>query len=117
EILAGGDVWDHRYLRDAIDLDARLDNFSGGLDAQLGNATGLEFFRLVTADPVTLAHVGPFLSQPRSDVLIALVLAAAPYHPRPRRRPPPRGHRVPPRHRPRAPHLCSTRSSTPSPPC
>jgi hypothetical protein len=77
EILAGGDVWDHRYLRDAIDLDARLDNFSGGLDAQLGSATGLEFFRLVTADPVTLAHVGPFLSQPRSDVLIALVLAAA----------------------------------------
>ncbi|TMK53839.1 MAG: hypothetical protein E6G66_00880 [Actinobacteria bacterium] len=76
EILAGGDVWDHRYLRDAIDLDARLDNFSGGLDAQLGSATGLGFFRLVTADPVTLAHVGPFLSQPRSDVLIALVLAA-----------------------------------------
>lgn len=77
EILAGGDVWDHRYVEDAIDLDARLDNFRGGLDAQLGTATGLEFFRLVTVDPVTLAHVGPFLGQPRADVLIALVLAAA----------------------------------------
>src|SRR5207253_3647969 len=28
-------------------------------------------------DPLSLARVGPFLSQPRSDVLIALVLAAA----------------------------------------
>ena len=77
EILAGGDVWDHRYLRDAIDLDARLASFSGGLDAQLGNTTGPDFFRLVIADPLSLARVGPFLSQPRSDVLIALVLAAA----------------------------------------
>ena len=77
EILAGGDVWDQRYLRDAIDLDARLANFSGGLDAQLGNDNGLDFFRPVIADPVILAHVGPFLSQPRADVLIALVLAAA----------------------------------------
>jgi len=77
EILAGGDVWDHRYVQDAVDLDARLDNFRGGLDAQLGAATGLAFFRLVTADPVTLAHVSPFLGQPRADVLIGLVLAAA----------------------------------------
>jgi hypothetical protein len=83
QILAAGDVWDQRYLRDAIDLDARLANFSGGFDAQLGNATGLDFFRLVIADPVALARVGPFLSQPRSDVLIGLVLAAATTRPDP----------------------------------
>jgi hypothetical protein len=77
EILAGGDVWDHRYLADAIDLDARLASFGGGLDAQLGNATGREFFRLVIADPVNLARVEPYLSRPRSDVLIGLVLASA----------------------------------------
>jgi hypothetical protein len=83
EILAGGDVWDHRYLRDAIDLDARLANFGGGLDAQLGNATGRDFFRLVIADPADLAHVEPFLARPRSDVLIGLVLAAATSRPDP----------------------------------
>jgi hypothetical protein len=83
EILAGGDVWDHRYLSDAIDLDARLASFGGGLDAQLGNATGRDFFRLVIADPVALAHVEPFLSRPRSDVLIGLVLAAATSRPDP----------------------------------
>lgn len=83
EILAGGDVWDHRYLGDAIDLDARLASFGGGLDAQLGNATGRDFFRLVIADPVALAHVEPFLSRPRSDVLIGLVLAAATSRPDP----------------------------------
>jgi hypothetical protein len=83
EILAGGDVWDHRYLGDAIDLDARLASFGGGLDAQLGNATGREFFRLVIADPAALDHVEPFLSRPRSDVLIGLVLAAATSRPNP----------------------------------
>jgi hypothetical protein len=83
EILNGGDVWDQRYLRDAIDLDARLANFSGGLDAQLGNATGLQFFRLVIADPAELAHVQPFLAQPRSEVLIGLVIANAAGRPDP----------------------------------
>jgi hypothetical protein len=83
EILAGGDEWDHRYLGDAIDLDARLASFGGGLDAQLGNATGRDFFRLVIADPAALAHVEPFLSRPRSDVLIGLVLAAATSRPDP----------------------------------
>lgn len=77
EIMAGGDVWDQRFLRDAIDLDTRLANFGGGLDAQLGTATGRDFFRLIIADPVQLAGVEPFLSQPRSDVLIGLVLANA----------------------------------------
>jgi hypothetical protein len=85
EILAGGDVWDHRYLSDAIDLDARLASFGGGLDAQLGNATGRDFFRLVIADPVALARIEPFLSRPRSDVLIGLVLAAATSRPDPPR--------------------------------
>jgi hypothetical protein len=83
EILAGGDVWDHRYLGDAIDLDARLANFGGGLDAQLGNATGRDFFRLVIADPANLAHVEPYLTRPRSDVLVGLVLAAATPRPEP----------------------------------
>jgi hypothetical protein len=83
EILAGGDVWDHRYLGDAIDLDARLASFGGGLDAQLGNATGRDFFRLVIADPMNLAHVEPYLSRPRSDVLVGLVLAAATSRPDP----------------------------------
>lgn len=83
QILAGGDVWDHQFLRDAIDLDNRLANFSGGLDAQLGSATGRDFFRLVIADPVELAHVEPFLSQPRADVLIGVVLANATGRPDP----------------------------------
>ncbi len=76
-ILNGGDVWDHRFLQDAIDLDARLANFGGGLDAQLGNATGQDFFRLVVPNALALAYVQPFLSQPRSDVLIGLVLASS----------------------------------------
>jgi hypothetical protein len=83
QIVAGGDVWDHRYLGDAIDLDARLANFGGGLDAQLGNATGRDFFRLVIADPMNLAHVEPYLSRPRSDVLVGLVLAASTSRPEP----------------------------------
>jgi len=75
QIVDGGDVWDHRYLQDAIDLDTRLANFRGGLDAQLGNATGRDFFRVVTGDTAKAAYVAPYFAQPRSDVLIGLVIA------------------------------------------
>ena len=75
QITAGGDVWDQRFLRDAIDLDTRLANFGGGLDAQLGSATGLQFFRLAVPDSAEVDYVAPFFTQPRSDVLIGLVIA------------------------------------------
>ncbi|GAC1366609.1 MAG: hypothetical protein NVSMB32_11110 [Actinomycetota bacterium] len=74
-LTKGGDTWDHRYLQDAIDLDERLNSFGGGLDAQLGNASGLAFFQLVIPDYAQVAYVAPFFAKPRSEVLIGYVIA------------------------------------------
>lgn len=71
-----GDEWDHRYLQDALDLDSRLSSFGPGLDAQLGNASGATFFRIVIPDTAQVAYVAPFYSEPRSDVLIGYVIAS-----------------------------------------
>jgi hypothetical protein len=77
KLTNGGDVWDHRFLQDAIDLDARLANFRGGLDAQLGIASGQAFFRLVLPSMTEVAYVAPYFALPRSDVLIGFVIASA----------------------------------------
>ena len=77
QLTGGGDAWDHRFLQDAIDLDARLANFGGGLDAQLGGASGVAFFQLVIPDTTQVGYVAPYSDLPRSDVLIGFVLASS----------------------------------------
>ena len=76
QILGGDDVWDHQYLQSAIDLNTRLANFGNGLDAQLGNASGLAFFRIVIPSGADVSYVVPYLNKPRSDVLIGWVIAS-----------------------------------------
>lgn len=76
EYAGSGDEWDHRYLQDALDLDSRLGSFGPGLDAQLGNASGATFFRIVIPDTAQVAYMAPFYSEPRSDVLIGYVIAS-----------------------------------------
>jgi hypothetical protein len=76
QILATDDVWDHQYLQSAIDLNNRLANFGSGLDAQLGNASGLAFFRIVLPSGTDVSYVVPYLDKSRSDVLIGWVIAA-----------------------------------------
>lgn len=76
QILGTDDVWDQQYLQSAIDLNNRLVNFSSGLDAQLGNASGLAFFRIVIPSETDVSYVVPYLDKSRSDVLIGWVIAS-----------------------------------------
>lgn len=76
QIPAGGDVWDHQFLQGAIDLDNRLANFATGLEAQLGNASGIAFFKIVIPASADTPDVTPYLDRRRSDVLTGWVIAS-----------------------------------------
>ncbi|HEY8200215.1 MAG TPA: hypothetical protein VII47_02575, partial [Actinomycetota bacterium] len=69
------DRWDIRYLKDAIDIDARLANLSRGLEAQLGSGTGVDFYRRVLPEGFPLNLLGPMAADRKTDVLIGSLIA------------------------------------------
>lgn len=73
--ITSSDRWDRRYLEPVLDLDARLTNFGRGLEAQLGQATGLEFFSAVVPTGLDIGFLSEYLSQRRSDLLIGVMIA------------------------------------------
>lgn len=70
-----GDRWDIRYLKDAIDIDARLANLSRGLEAQLGSGTGLDFYRRVLPSGFQVGLITPLAGDRKTDVLIGSLIA------------------------------------------
>ncbi|MCA1839051.1 MAG: hypothetical protein ABR507_12215 [Actinomycetota bacterium] len=72
--LSASDRWDRRLLQDAIDLDERLSNFARGLEAQLGDQPGVQFFQQVTPVGSDVAFIGQFLVNRKSDLLIGLLM-------------------------------------------
>ena len=73
--LSSSDRWDKRMLQDVIDLDDRLSSFASGLEAQLGDDSGVDFYKRVLPLGVDVGFLGQFLSNRRSDVLIGLLMA------------------------------------------
>lgn len=69
------DRWDVRYLKDAIDVDARLANLSRGLEAQLGSGTGLDFYRRVLPEGFQVSLLAPMSGDRKTDVLIGALIA------------------------------------------
>lgn len=69
------DDWDQRFLQVAIDLDGRLANFARGLEAQLGSATGLDFFGAILPIGTDFGFLTPYLTSRRSDLLLGLIVA------------------------------------------
>ena len=69
------DAWDRSLLAKAIDLDDRLANFSRGLEAQLGQGSGLDFFARLTDAGSQLDFLAPYLGGRRPDLLIGLLTA------------------------------------------
>ena len=74
--LTSTDRWDRRYLQEVIDLDARLINFGRGLEAQLGDLSGMAFFQQVAVGGSDVAFLGSYAGHRRADILIGLVIAA-----------------------------------------
>ncbi|MGH2811081.1 MAG: hypothetical protein ACRDIA_09395, partial [Actinomycetota bacterium] len=69
------DAWDRTLLAQAIDLDDRLANFSRGLEAQLGEGSGLDFFARLTDAGSQVDFLAPYLGGRRPDLLIGLLTA------------------------------------------
>jgi hypothetical protein len=69
------DRWDLRYLKDAIDIDARLANLSRGLEAQLASGTGLDFYRRVLPSGFQVSLLTAMARDRRTDVLIGSLIA------------------------------------------
>jgi hypothetical protein len=69
------DRWDLRYLKNAIDVDARLLSLSKGLEAQLGNRNGMEFYRQVLPTNFPVAQIQDKLTESRTDVLVGSLIA------------------------------------------
>lgn len=74
-MIDGSDRWDRRFLQEALELDTRLTNFGRGLEAQLGNLAGLDFFRRVAPPGLDVGFLSSFLDQRRSDILIGVMVA------------------------------------------
>lgn len=74
--FSSSDPWDRRLLSRAIDLDGRVSNFAQGLEAQLGDSQGLDFFARVAPGNLSLDFLRPHLSSRRSDLLIGLILSS-----------------------------------------
>jgi hypothetical protein len=69
------DRWDVRFLKDAIDVDARLANLSRGLEAQLAAGSGPEFYRRVLPTGFQVGLLSPLASSRKTDVLIGSLIA------------------------------------------
>lgn len=69
------DRWDLRYLKNAIDVDARLLSLSKGLEAQLGNRNGMEFYRQVLPTNFPVSQIQDKLAESRTDVLVGSLIA------------------------------------------
>ena len=69
------DRWDLRYLKNAIDVDARLLSLSRGLEAQLGTRNGMEFYRQVLPTNFPVAQIQDKLAESRTDVLVGSLIA------------------------------------------
>jgi hypothetical protein len=69
------DRWDLRYLKNAIDVDARLLSLSKGLEAQLGSRNGMEFFKQVLPMNFPVAKIRANAADSRTDVLVGSLIA------------------------------------------
>jgi hypothetical protein len=69
------DRWDLRFLKEAIDVDARLGNLSRGLEAQLAGGTGPEFYQRVLPTGFQVSLLSGLALDRKTDELIGSLIA------------------------------------------